>query len=103
MASTTITISSEAYKLLKDAARGDSFSDVIVCIFDLTRQTAGELLDWLEQIDRELMAKVPIGRRRIGLSFGNRAMLLDATFLIDLSTKFVIKTALPRPVPQLYG
>jgi predicted CopG family antitoxin len=70
MASTTITISSEAYALLKRAKRpGDSFSDVIVSYIRPPARTAGELLDRLEEIeppliDRELMEKVRAGRGR---------------------------------------
>jgi predicted CopG family antitoxin len=70
MASTTITISSEAYELLKRAKRpGDSFSDVIVSYIRPPARTAGELLDRLEEIeppliDRALMAEVRAGRGR---------------------------------------
>ena len=70
MASTTITISAEAYKLLKKAKRpGDSFSDVIVSYIRPPARTAGELLDRLEEIeppliDRELMEQVRVGRGR---------------------------------------
>ena len=71
MASTTISVNEEAYKLLKEAkGKGESFSDVIIQhVRPQAAATFGELLDRLEkspppQIDRELMAKVRAERGR---------------------------------------
>jgi predicted CopG family antitoxin len=70
MASTTISVNDQAYKLLKKArAKGQSFSDVIIDYVQPPAKTFGELLDRLEEmppppIDRELMAKVRAGRGR---------------------------------------
>jgi predicted CopG family antitoxin len=70
MASTTISVNDEAYKLLKEArGKGESFSDVIIeHVRPPAAKTFGELLDRLEKmppkLDRELMAKVRAGRGR---------------------------------------
>jgi predicted CopG family antitoxin len=71
MASTTISVNEEAYKLLKDAkGKGESFSDVIIQhVRPPAATTFGELLDRLEQspppqIDRELMARIRAERGR---------------------------------------
>jgi predicted CopG family antitoxin len=65
MASTTISVNSEAYKRLKEAKPpGKSFSDVILHYVIPPSRTAGDLLRDLEQIqgqsfiDEELMKKV---------------------------------------------
>jgi predicted CopG family antitoxin len=71
MASTTISVNADAYKLLKQArGKGESFSDVIIeHVRPPGAKTFGELLDRLEKmpppkIDRELMAKVRAERGR---------------------------------------
>lgn len=70
MPSTTITISSEAYKRLKEMKNpGESFSDVILENICPPARTCGELLDQLKNIkgpfvDKELMAQVRSGRGR---------------------------------------
>jgi predicted CopG family antitoxin len=71
MASTTISVNAEAYKLLKEHKKaGGSFSDVIIeHVRPPAARTFGELLDRLEtepppKIDRKLMAKIRTGRSR---------------------------------------
>jgi predicted CopG family antitoxin len=70
MASTTISLSTEAYNLLKKSkAPGESFSDVIISNFQPPARTGIEILERLERIkgpliDRELMAKVRAERGR---------------------------------------
>jgi predicted CopG family antitoxin len=70
MASTTISLSTEAYNLLKAAkGPGESFSDVIISSFQPPAETGRELLERLEKIkgpliDRELMKQVRAGRGR---------------------------------------
>jgi predicted CopG family antitoxin len=73
MATTTISITSEAHELLKQfRGPGESFSDVIVEHFGRRRSpcdTAGELVDRLEslpppQIDEEKLKALRAGRGR---------------------------------------
>jgi len=79
MASTTISLSSEAYGLLKKAkGPGESFSDVIISNFQPPATTGIQMLERLEKIkgpliDRELMARVRAGRGRRSNRKTNRA------------------------------
>jgi predicted CopG family antitoxin len=70
MATTTISISADAHKLLKQLKQpGESYSDVILEYVRPPAETGGELLDRLRHIeppivDRELMTQVRAGRGR---------------------------------------